>query len=154
MDKENKVEVIKPGTVIYTSSFPAYGVVAKRENWLRWADEDDAQFFLEGEAEYTMIPILILGDYISSRLVEDESGQKDEAKYVQRWASNNLESHMSLIHNIEALMKNLNQFLSFTRSRYLGQVLSELLYLKKYLENPNTFPDEYRPVSFFKKALG
>ncbi len=131
-------QVIKPGTVIFSSSGPWYGVVADRDFWLKRAEVENSETvrnFLEMEKDKLQeIPVLVLGDFIASKITVGGGGCCIIQKYVQRWDYTNLEAHVSFIRNPEDLLESLRHGFNFHGSQYLRQVYSELGVLVDYLE--------------------
>lgn len=153
-------EIIRPGKVVFLLAFPVYGIVARRDNWLKWAEKENPETvkdFLEDEIKLGMIPFFILGEYAYSGLAKDERGVFREQECVRRWASNNRACHMELVDSPENLLKHLLQFLNFQEDRYLKSVMAELKLYLKYTYNKNNprFRYQYREMfELFDKALG
>jgi hypothetical protein len=137
--REERTGKLDPGTVIFLSGFPVYGVVVDRQSWLKEVekiDHEEASEFWEREKKLKMIPFLILGSYIGTRVLRKD-GSVFMRKYVQRWGSNNFGAHISFIRSPEEFLQILRQGFHFHGSRYLREVCSELEVLIDYLKNPS-----------------
>jgi hypothetical protein len=135
-----KEREIEPGAVMFFLGFPLYGIVAKRENWLKWAEKETprtAECFLKAEKKFKMIPFLVLGSFSD--------------KKVQSWAASCRELKNDFVDDPKVLLKNLSQFLLIEKNQYLHNVHLELAAYVNYLNNLEDLSSDF--FDFFHKAL-
>jgi len=154
-------KVIKPGTAVFLSTLPVYAIVAKRDNWLKWAEKENTETvesFLEREVESELIPFLILGHYLRHHKKE-KKGLIEHRSFQQRWAFSSSSNRVTIVYDLSDLIGYLFQFSHFIDSfvTYPRVAYNELIALSNYLEDSNNpiLRDRYRKsFDLFDKALG